>query len=128
MLTAAGSLFFYWGPPVGFTTPAMWLGAGFGWLSLAVNAATVAGNSAATELFPTALRGTMIGWFTLMAAIAAVSSQVAIAIFADRTGGLSIVVGYLALLAIPSAIIFGLFIEETRGLSLEVAAREDVIG
>ena len=44
---------------------------------------------------------------------------------AQRSGGLSVVVGYLALLTIPSAVIFGMCIEETRGLSLEVAARED---
>jgi hypothetical protein len=44
---------------------------------------------------------------------------------AQSFGGLSNIVGYLALLGIPSAILFGLFIEETRGLSLEVAAREN---
>ena len=126
VLISAGALFFYWGPPTGFSRTGMWLGAGFCWFSLAVNASTVGGNSTATELFPTALRGTMIGWFTLMAAIASVSAQAAIAVLADRFGGLSIVVGYLALLATPSAIIFGVFIEETRGLSLEVAAREEV--
>lgn len=125
MLIAAGSLFFYWGPPAGFGAAGWWLGAGFCWFSLAVNASTVGGNAAATELFPTALRGTMIGWFTLMGAIASVSAQAAIAVLANRLGGLSIVVGYLALLAIPSAIIFGMFIDETRGMSLEVAARED---
>jgi MFS transporter, AAHS family, 4-hydroxybenzoate transporter len=126
MLIAAGAIFFYWGPPVAFGATGVWLGAGFCWFSLAVNAGTVGGNSAATELFPTALRGTMIGWFTLMGAIASVSAQAAIAVLADRLGGLSIVVGYLALLTIPSAIIFGVFIEETRGMSLEVAAREEV--
>jgi AAHS family 4-hydroxybenzoate transporter-like MFS transporter len=125
MLIAAGTLFFYRGPPAGLESPGIWLAAGFCWFSLAVNAATVGGNSAATELFPTALRGTVIGWFTLMAAIAAVASQAAIAVLAERLGGLSVVVGYLGLLAIPAAGIFGVFIEETRGMSLEVAARED---
>ncbi len=125
VLVAAGSLFFYWGPPVGFGSPGVWLAAGFCWFSLAVNAATVAGNAAATELFPTPLRGTIIGWFTLMAAIATVSSQAVIAVLAERLGGLSVVVGYLALLAIPGAIVFGLYIDETRGMSLEVAAHEE---
>jgi AAHS family 4-hydroxybenzoate transporter-like MFS transporter len=124
-LIAAGALFFYWGPPAGFGAPGWWLGAGFGWFTLAVNGSTVGGNSAATELFPTALRGTMIGWFSLIGAIASVSSQAVIAMFAARAGGLSTVVGYLALLTIPSAIIFGMFIEETRGLSLEVASQEE---
>ena len=125
VLSAAGSLFFYWGPPGGYAHPGIWLAAGFCWFSLAMNASTVSGNAAATELFPTSLRGTIIGWFTLVAAIAAVSSQAAIALLAERLGGLSIVVGYLALLAIPGAIVFGIYIEETRGMSLEVAARED---
>jgi hypothetical protein len=66
----------------------------------------------------------MIGWFTLINAIGAVSAQSAIALLALPLGGLSNVVGYLAMLSVPSAIIFGLFIDETRGLSLEVAAKE----
>jgi hypothetical protein len=42
-----------------------------------------------------------------------------------RMGGLSNVVGWLALLAIPGALLFLLPIDETHGLSLEDAARED---
>jgi MFS family permease len=125
LLVTAGALFFYWGPPTHFALPALWLGAGFCWFTVAGNGAMVGGNAAATELFPTALRGTMIGWFTLINAIGALAAQSAIALLANPLGGLSNVVGYLAMLAAPSAIIFGLFIEETRGLSLERAAREE---
>ncbi len=125
VVVTAGALFYYWGPPAHFGSPALWLGGGFCWFTLAANAATVGGNAAATELFPTALRGTMIGWFTLINAIGAVCAQGTIAALAEPLGGLSNVVGYLALLALPSAAIFGVFIEETRGLSLEVAAREE---
>ncbi len=124
ILVAFGSLFFYWGPPSEFAYPELWLAAGFCWYMSAVNAWMVGSNSAATELFPTALRGTMVGWFAIAQAIASVSSQTIIALLANRLGGLSIVTGYLALLAIPSAVIFFLCIEETRGLSLEAAARE----
>jgi len=124
ILVAGGSLFFYWGPPAGFAYPALWLAAGFCWFMSAVNAWMVGSNSAATELFPTALRGTMVGWFAIAQAIAAISSQAVIALLAERLGGLSVVTGYLSLLAIPSAAIFFFFIEETRGLSLEAAARE----
>lgn len=124
LLAGVGSLAFYWGPPAQFAHPAIWLGAGFAWFTGAANVSTVAGNAAATELFPTALRGTMMGWFTFIAAIGAVFAQAAIALLTVPLGGLSTVVGYLALLGIPSAIIFGIFIEETRGLSLEVAAKE----
>lgn len=126
VLVAFGGLFFYWGPPAGFAHPALWMATGFCWYMSAINAWMVGGNSAATELFPTALRGTMVGWFAIVQAIASISSQAIIAMLAGPLGGLSIVTGYLALLAIPSAIIFFLFIDETRGLSLEAAARESV--
>lgn len=125
LLLASGGVFFYWGPPTGSTEPALWLGAGFCWFMIAVNAWMVGGNSAATELFPTALRTTMIGWLALVQAVSSVSCQAMIALASGTAGGLSIVVGYLALLALPSAVIFALTIEETRGLSLEVAAGED---
>ena len=124
LLVATGSVFFYWGPPARCTFPAGWLGAGFCWFMTAVNAATVGGNSAATELFPTAVRGTVIGWFALITAVGSVLAQGAIALLAQPLGGLSVVVGYLALLTIPSACIFGMFVDETRGLTLEVAASE----
>ena len=125
LLAAAGCLGFYWGPPTHFHLPALWLGASFGWFTGAGNASQVGGNAAATELFPTALRGTMVGWFSLLAAVGSVSAQGSIALLAQAFGGLSTVVGYLTLLGIPSALIFGLFIEETRGLSLEVASKEE---
>ena len=124
LLAAVGAAGFYWGPPAHCAFPGVWLAAGFGWFTGAGNASMVGGNSAATELFPTALRGTMIGWFALVGALGAVSAQGAIALLAEPMGGLSHVVGYLSLLGIPSALIFGLFVEETRGLSLEVSARE----
>jgi len=126
LMVAAGSIVFYWGPPVAFVYPAVWLAGGFCWFMSAANAWMVGGNSAATELFPTALRGTMVGWFAIAQAIAAVSTQGVIALLAQPLGGLSVVVGYLSLLAIPSAIIFFLCVEETRGLSLEAAAREAI--
>ena len=128
MLLASGGVFFYWGPPAGWAWPGLWLIVGFWWFMSAANAGTVAGNAAATELFPTALRGTMIGWFSLVGAIASVTTQASIAVLAQPLGGLSVVVGYLSLLAVPSAVVFGTFMEETRGLSLEVAALEDTGG
>ncbi len=126
-LLAGGGLFFYWGPQQGFDSPALWLGAGFCWFMVAVNAWMVASNSAATELFPTALRTTMIGWLALVQAIAAVFCQSLISLLAGPAGGLSVVVGYLGLLAIPSAVLYAVTIEETRGLSLEAAAQETTL-
>ena len=105
--------------------PLMWLSAGFFWFNVCDNGGTVASNAAATELFPTPLRGTMIGWFALVSAIGAVISNAAVAILANAMGGLSIVVGALSIVGIPAAILFGAMIDETRGMSLEMAGKEE---
>ena len=118
LLAGAGALCFYWGPPGGSAVPVYWLGASFFWLKTADNAAVVGFRSASTELFPTALRGTMFGWTVLVGALGVVVAQSSIALLAGPLGGLSQVVGYLALLSLPSAVIFGWFVDETRGLSL----------
>ncbi len=120
-----GALAFYWGPPQGLTWPMTWLLASYCWFKMASGVMTVGANSAATELFPTALRTTMIGWQTITAAVFSMVTQILIAALIGPLGGLTKVVRYFALLGIPSAVIFGLFIDETRGLSLEVAAREE---
>lgn len=119
-------LAFYWGPPANFAWPVLWLLVAHTWFSATGRGTLVAANSAVTELFPTALRGTIMGWLTLCVAIAAVAAQVAIAILAKRMGGLSNVVGWISLLTIPTVIIWWLFIDETRGLSLEAASGETV--
>jgi MFS family permease len=124
LFITGGALFFYWGPPQHFAYPAAWLGTGFFWFTGAGNGAMVGANAAATELFPTSMRATVIGWFALISAGAAIISQALIALLAEPLGGLSNVVGYLALLATPSAVFFGLFIDETRGMSLEEASGE----
>src|SRR5258708_5417960 len=93
ILMTAGHLWYFWGPPTHLTWPFMWLSAGFFWFNTCDNGATVAINAAGTELFPTPLRGTMIGWFALVGAIGAVISNAAVALLATKMGGLSIVVG-----------------------------------
>ena len=120
----AGHLWFYWGPPAHFAWPLTWLAAGYFWFNVCDNGGTVGANAAATELFPTPLRGTMIGWFALMNAIGAVVSNAAVAVLANAMGGMSIVVGALSIVGIPAAIAFGMMIDETRGLSLEMAGKE----
>jgi len=121
----AGHLWYYWGPPTHFAWPLMWLGTGFCWFDICDNGGTVASNAAATELFPTPLRGTMIGWFALVSAIGAVISNAAVALLAHAMGGMSIVVGALSIVGIPAAILFGIMIDETRGMSLEMAGKEE---
>jgi MFS family permease len=119
-----GVLAFYWGPPANLAWPMLWLLVAHTWFATTGRGTVVAANSAVTELFPTALRGTIMGWLTLCVAIAAIAAQVTIAVLAKRLGGLSNVVGWLSLLTIPCVIVWWLFIDETRGLSLEVASRE----
>jgi MFS family permease len=124
LCSVVGVLAFYWGPPAHFAWPMLWLLVAHTWFSAAGRGAVVAGNSAVTELFPTALRGTIMGWLTLCAAIAAIAAEVTVAALAKPLGGLSIVVGWISLLTIPFVIIWWLFIDETRGLSLEAASGE----
>lgn len=62
LATIVGTLAYYWGPPAHFSSPLLWLIVAQTWLSAAGRGSVVAGNSAATELFPTALRGTIMGW------------------------------------------------------------------
>jgi MFS transporter, AAHS family, benzoate transport protein len=119
-----GAFAFYLGPPGFVQWPFMWLVASYCWFKVASALMTVGANSAATELFPAALRTTMIGWQSITAAAFSMLAQVLIAALIGPFGGLAHVIRYLALLGIPSAIIFGLFIDETRGLTLEQAALE----
>ncbi len=125
LMSSVGALAFYWGPPAHLGLRWLWIEVTYCCFAAGLNAGQVGGNSLATELFPTAIRGAMMGWFALIGAAAAVSAQTLIAVLAARLGGLSIVVGYLGLLAIPNVIIVALFIPETRGLSLEAAAMEE---
>jgi predicted MFS family arabinose efflux permease len=123
----AGILAYYWGPPANLAWPTLWLLLAHTWFATTGRGLTVAANSAVTELFPTAMRGTIIGWLLFCIAISAIVAQASISVLARPLGGLSNVVGWLALLTIPSVAIWGWFIDETRGLSLEAAAREELI-
>jgi MFS family permease len=119
-----GALAFYWGPPYGVSWPLAWSLCAYCWFKIASGVMTVGANSAATELLPTALRTTMMGWQVITAAAFSFVAQVIIAALIGPLGGLTIVIRYLALLGLPSAAIFGAFIDETRGLPLAVAAKE----
>jgi len=123
-ITSSVALAYFWGPPAHFEHPALWLGAAFLFMNATTNATLVASYAAITELLPTALRGTMMGWLALTSAFGALSAEATIATFSAATGGISVMTGWLSLLGIPGALLFGLIIEETRGLSLETAAKE----
>ena len=120
-----GAFAFYFGPPAFVQWPFMFLVVVYCWFKVASDVMTVGANSAATELFPAALRTTMIGAQGMTAAVFSMLAQILIAALIGPLGGLASVIRYLALLGIPSAVIFGLFIDETRGLTLEQSALED---
>ncbi len=125
VITSLGAVAFYWGPPAHLPLRWLWIEITYCCFTAGLSAGQVGGNSLGTELFPTAIRGAMMGWYALIGAAASVTAQTLIAVLAGRIGGLSIVVGYLSLLAIPNAIIVALLLPETRGLSLEAAAMEE---
>jgi MFS family permease len=120
-----GAFAFYLGPPASISWPMLWLASVYCWFKVASDVMSVGANSAATELFPAALRTTMIGAQGITAAIFSMLAQILIASLIAPLGGLALVIRYLALLGIPSALVFWLFIDETRGLTLEEASRED---
>jgi MFS family permease len=119
-----GAFAFYLGPPGFVQWPLVWLAVAYCWFKVASDVMTVGANSAATELFPAALRTTMIGWQSITAAAFSMLAQVLIAALIGPLGGLARVIRIMALLGIPSAVVFGFFIDETRGLTLEEAALE----
>jgi MFS family permease len=120
-----GALAFYWVPSISMAQPLLFLLIAYCWFKMASGVMTVGANAAATELFPAALRTTMIGWQGITAAAFSVLAQTLIAAMIGPLGGLLQIIRYFAFLGIPSAVIFAMFIDETRGLSLEEAAKED---
>ena len=120
-----GAIAFYWWPNVAFSWAFLWLTGVYCWFKVGSSIMTVGANASATELFPAALRSTMMGWQMITGAVFSMLAQAMIAALIHPLGGLTNVIGYLALLGLPSAAIFGMFIDETRGLPLKVAAKED---
>jgi MFS family permease len=122
LLVAIGIVWSFWGPPLTFHHPLLWLVAGCVGFGMGTNATSVGANSSATELIPGGLRTTMIGCLVLAGAIGQVTGQSLVAALAPRLGGVSNVVGCLGLLAIGVSLLFGFLIEESRGLALEEIA------
>jgi MFS family permease len=122
--TAVSALGYYWGPPNDSIHPALWLGIMFLLWNGAINAVLVASNAAATELFPAALRGTIIGWFALVTAIGGPAAEATIALLAAHFGGIAQITGWLGLLGFLGAALYVLGLDESRGLPLETASKE----
>lgn len=119
----AGMIAFYLLPPTAASGPV--LTTLFAAASIAGNASLTALRSIATELFPTRLRGTVQGWGTGAAALAAVAANFATAALAERLGALSLAIALVGLAIVPALALFWRLVPETAGLELEAAALED---
>jgi MFS transporter, putative metabolite:H+ symporter len=126
IVAAVGGIAFYWGPSAHFPAPAVWLLLSLGIFSTAFFSSTVASNSALTELFPTAQRATIMGWFAVMHAVGTIATQAAIGAFAAPLGGLASFVGWLIIAATLGSTIAVSFVDETKGLTLEMSAQESM--
>lgn len=119
-----GAVAFYWGTGGAITSSWIWLIVAYSWFKIGASAMTVGANAAATELFPAALRTTIIGWQMITSSVFTILAQIGIAALIEPLGGLTFVIRYCALLGIPSALLFRAFIDETRGMSLGDSAKE----
>ena len=100
------------------------LGLLFGAASVAGNASIVAFRTLATELFPTRIRSTVIGWFSVTGLVAAVASNFATSALTQVTGSLAEAIAWIALLIVPACLALLVLVPETRGLELEEASLE----
>jgi MFS family permease len=100
------------------------LGIAFGFTMLTSTASLVAFRSTVTELFPTALRGTLQGALMTSQALAGVIANFSAAALAATVGGLAPAIGLLALLGLGAVAAFLTLLPETAGLSLDQASLE----
>jgi MFS family permease len=119
---------YYWvpGPP----GPSAALGLAFTFIVgiAAANAAAVAFRSSLTELFPTALRGTVQGALAVCAAAAAVAAHFGVAVLTPSLHGLAGAITVLAALGSTAALVFAAVVPETAGIDLECASLDDDVG
>lgn len=148
VLYALASIGFYTVPADwGLGTPAS-LALFFLLMMIFSNVATVAYRSAATELFPTRLRGTLLGWMAISMAVSTVLSQFGVAFltralegealrlgaalaawtggFGAQLDGLALATSLLGLAMLPAVGVALALLPETAGLELEAAALEEV--
>jgi Na+/melibiose symporter-like transporter len=75
VMTSLGAVAFYWGPPANLPLSWLWIEVTYCCFTAGLSAGQVGGNSLGTELFPTAIRGAMMGWYSLIGAAASITAQ-----------------------------------------------------
>jgi putative MFS transporter len=116
---AAAAVAFY-RVPADFTPHPGWaLGLCFAGMSLAASAALVPLRAAATELFPTRLRGAISGALAIAFAAAVVAVNFSVALLAALLGGIAPAASVVATGMLVATLVFLTTLPETRGVELE---------
>lgn len=100
-------------------SPAPVLFALFGVACVGFAAYSVATRTAATELFPTRLRGTLQGFIGAVASTGTLVSAAGIAVLTEVLGSLALAVSIASLATIPGVLLFYLAVPETAGWELD---------
>jgi AAHS family 3-hydroxyphenylpropionic acid transporter len=116
---------YYWVPADFPLTPAIGLGGVFSVGTVMFSASTVAVRSITTELFPTRLRGTVVGATLALGSIASVLTQFATATLTEVLGSMVLAISVLSLVGLPGYVLLYILVPETAGVELEQASLED---
>jgi MFS family permease len=120
----AAALWIYLAPSHHLLSVPLTIGLGLCLSGLGASASGIGKSTATVELFPTALRVTILGWIALAGAVATGCSNLLVSELIGPLGGLQRAIAFLSLSGVAGLIVFGLGVEETRGLSLDDAALE----
>lgn len=120
----AGNVSYYWVPADLAPSPVLGLILCFTLGSIGFAALTVGLRTAATELFPTRLRGTLQGVGSVVTVTAALTTQFSTAALVPVMDGLVPAISLLACLGVAGFVVFHVVLPETGGLELDIAALE----
>lgn len=124
LLHQAAALWLYLGPPHAFALPGVWIGLGLCFSGLGAASSGTAKTTASVELFPTALRVTIMGFIALAGALATGLSNLLVAALVGPLGGVAHAIALLSFTGVASLVLFGYGVDETRGHNLDETAPE----
>ncbi|MDJ0852375.1 MAG: MFS transporter [Myxococcota bacterium] len=99
--------------------PGLGLGLCFAGMAAAAAMGLVPMRAAATELFPTRLRGAISGALAISAAVAVVAVNFSVALLVTPLGGIAPAASFVSTALLVAAGVFLVAVPETRGLDLE---------
>jgi MFS family permease len=116
---------YYWVPADFPLSPALGLGGVFAVGTIMFSASVVAVRAVVTELFPTRLRGTIMGTTMTLGSVASVLTQFATAALTELLGSMVLAISVLSLVGLPAYLLLYLLVPETAGLELEQTSLEE---